>query len=402
MQTSMQTRAVRVFDTTLRDGEQAAGASMSVEDKVGIATRLDSLGVATIEAGYPAASSTDWAAVRKISETVQHARVCAFARSTRNDIDRAAEAVAPARRPGIQIVTPISDLHIEAKLRITHDDLLAMIRESVHHASELVEHVHWIGEDGSRSDFDFMAQCFAAALDGGAKTVVLADTVGYATPDDVGRRLGFLQETVAQLDGAELGIHCHDDLGLATVNSLAALDAGATEIQCTVNGLGERAGNAALEEIVMAIATRPDRYPFDTGVDTRLLTEVSRGVEAAAGISVAANKAIVGRNAFSHGSGIHQDGILKAEATYEIIDPGRVGAGRSLPIGRHSGRAGLRFHLKKIGVEVHDAALDVIFGRMKDALASRTHLTDAELKELAAACMDGDGGDLRKGSVGQS
>lgn len=374
---------VVVFDTTLRDGEQAVGAAMSSDQKLEIARQLERLKVDIIEAGFPTASGSDWDAVNLISREISDCRICAFARAVPGDIEQAAAAIEPARSGLIEVVTPISDIHLDHKLGISQETALETIGSAVRFARDRCAGVHWIAEDCSRTDHEFMCRAFEAAIEAGATTVAVADTVGYATPEDFANRITVLRENVPNMDKVTISAHCHDDLGLAVANSLAGLGAGAREVQCTINGLGERAGNASLEEIVMAITCRPDMYPYRLRVETSELVPTSRLVEHATGIAVSRNKAIVGRNAFAHGSGMHQDGILKSPQTYELIDPHSVGAdGRQLPITRHSGRAGIRARIIELGLQVDENEIGEVVERAKRKLADVSELSNEDLVEL--------------------
>jgi 2-isopropylmalate synthase len=381
--TDVTNNRVTIFDTTLRDGEQAVGAAMAMEDKLTIAIQLERLGVDIIEAGFPIASALDYGAVVRVSKEIKASEVCAFARMARRDIDIAAEALQFARSPRIEIVTPTSDLHIEHRLRMNREQVLDAIAESVGYARNKCAAVHWIAEDCSRSDSSFMIRAFDTAIRAGASTVAVADTVGYATPAEIHERIRLLHGQVSGIENVTISIHCHDDLGLATANSLAALAAGAREIQCTVNGIGERAGNASLEEIVMCIHSRRDVLPFQTRIDTTEIVPTSELIERSTGFLVPPNKAIVGKNAFAHGSGMHQAGVVRAPETYEFIEPTSVGrGGRELPITRHSGRAGVRQRLQELGESVSTEQAARILDMAKDRLGTTDQLSNDELREL--------------------
>ncbi len=375
---------IRILDTTLRDGDQAAGAAVRPQDKIELALQLERLKVDVIEAGFPAASEGELASVREIAAKIKDCVVSAFARGTRWDIECAGEAVAKARAPRIEVAVPVSDLHIERQLGKSRDDALEMTKESVRLARNLVADVQWIGVDSTRADRDYLARHMEAAIAAGASTVSIADTVGFITPPEMDSLVRHLVGTVEGMHKAVLSVHCHDDLGLATANTLVALLAGAREAQCTMNGLGERAGNAALEEIVMAMTVRRDRYPFLIGVDTRELAGSSRMVERVSGFNVSPNKAVVGSNAFSHGSGMHQDALLKAAETYQIIDPSLIGDfGQRIVIGPHSGRHGLKHKLLTLGCDLHGEHLDRAFDMVKDLAKGRKTLSDDELLAIA-------------------
>lgn len=376
---------IQIYDTTLRDGEQAPGAAMLPVPKLEIAAALEQLGVDTIEAGFPAASEEDARAVASIASHCRRVRIAAFARTKPEDIAAAGAALKSAAHSQITLVMPVSALHIKHKLRVGNAEALDMLIESVRAARNLCADVEVIAEDATRSDEAFLCQVARASIQAGAYAFTVADTVGYATPVDIRRYLETLKRDVPEIAGIALGIHCHDDLGLATANSLTGLEAGARLVHCTINGLGERAGNAALEEIAMALAVRVDRYPFTNRLDTSKLWSLSRLVSAATGFAVPPNKAIVGGNAFSHGAGMHQDGILKAIDTYEIISPEQVGApSRHLPITRHSGRKGLAARLQELGIHASDSELDELFVTVKNRLAAIPVLSDQELSALVS------------------
>lgn len=388
---------IRILDTTLRDGDQAAGAAIRPQDKIELALQLERLKVDVIEAGFPAASEVELASVREIAAGIRNCVVSAFARGTRWDIECAGEALAMARAPRIEVAVPVSDLHIERQLCKSREDALEMTRESVRLARKLVSDVQWIGVDATRADQDYLARHMEAAIVAGASTVSIADTVGFITPPEMDALVRHLIDTVEGLHKSVLSVHCHDDLGLATANTLTALLAGAREAQCTVNGLGERAGNAPLEEIVMAMTVRRDRYPFLLDVDTRELAETSHMVARMSGFDVSPNKAVVGSNAFSHGSGMHQDALLKAAETYQIIDPALVGdPGQRIVIGPHSGRHGLHHKLLTLGWKLEAEALDRAFGMVKELAKGRKILGDDELLAIARQCQD-QPGDSREG-----
>jgi 2-isopropylmalate synthase len=362
---------VKIFDTTLRDGEQSPGASMTLEEKLQVAQLLDEMGVDIIEAGFPIASVGDFEAVSEIAKVVQNAVVCGLARSGAADIERAYEAVRHARKRRIHTFIATSDLHMEHKLRMTRDQVLEKIASSVRLARSLVDDVQWSPEDATRTDRDFLCLAVETAIANGASTINIPDTVGYTMPDESAAIIRMLKERVPGIDGVTLSTHCHNDLGMAVANSLAAVQAGARQIECTINGLGERAGNAALEEVVMAMRVRHDLMPYDTGIDSRRIMQASRLVSAITGFPVQYNKAIVGKNAFAHESGIHQDGMLKHHGTYEIMRPEDIGLTKSsLVMGKHSGRHAFKEKLKELGIELGDNALEEAFVRFK-ALADR-------------------------------
>jgi 2-isopropylmalate synthase len=374
---------VRIFDTTLRDGEQSPGATMTSTEKMEVARALARMGVDVIEAGFPAASPDDLAAVRTIAEEVRGPVICGLARASRADIDRAWEAVRPAARPRIHTFLATSELHMKHKLRMTRAEVLARVGEMVAYARSLCDDVEFSPEDAGRSDRAFLHEVLGVAIRAGATTLNIPDTVGYTTPEEFGALIRGIRENVAGVDGVVLSVHCHDDLGLATANTLAGILAGARQAEVTVNGIGERAGNTSLEEIVMAIATRAATLGLRTGIDATQLVRASRLVSSVTGMPVQPNKAIVGANAFAHESGIHQDGMLKHEATYEIMRPESVGATQTrLVLGKHSGRAALSARLTELGYAFDDAALDRVFGRFKALADRRKSVTDADLEAL--------------------
>jgi 2-isopropylmalate synthase len=385
---------VRIFDTTLRDGEQSPGATMTSAEKLEVARALSRLGVDVIEAGFPAASPDDLAAVRAIAEKVgtrsidgrpsaEPPVVCGLARASRSDIDRAWEAVAPAACPRIHTFLATSELHMKHKLRMTRADVLARVEEMVGYARSLCADVEFSPEDAGRSDPEFLYEVLTRAVRAGATTLNIPDTVGYTTPEEFGALIRGIRAHVPGVEGVIISVHCHDDLGLATANTLAGLVAGARQAEVTINGIGERAGNTSLEEVVMALATRAARLGLRTNVDSTQLVRASRLVSTVTGMVVQPNKAIVGANAFAHESGIHQDGMLKHEATYEIIRPESVGATQTrLVLGKHSGRAALSARLTELGYTFDDAALDRVFGRFKALADRRKSVADADLHAL--------------------
>ncbi|MEE9290752.1 MAG: 2-isopropylmalate synthase [Alphaproteobacteria bacterium] len=374
---------VVIFDTTLRDGEQSPGASMTLEEKLRIAEVLDELGVDIVEAGFPVASNGDFEAVREIAATLRNATVCGLARAHDGDIDRAGEALQSARRKRIHTFISTSPLHMKYKLQMEPDEVHAAVISSVTRARNYTDDVEWSPEDGSRSEHDFLCRCVEAAIDAGATTINIPDTVGYAMPEEFGALITMLRNRVPNMDKALISVHCHNDLGLAVANSLAAVAAGARQVECTINGLGERAGNAALEEIVMGLKTRKDLLPYETGVDTTQIMRASRLVSAVTGFIVQPNKAIVGANAFAHEAGIHQHGMLQHAQTYEIMSPADVGLTKSkLVMGKHSGRHAFREKLKDLGLEVGEDALDDVFRRFKDLADKKKEIFDEDILAL--------------------
>jgi 2-isopropylmalate synthase len=374
---------VIIFDTTLRDGEQAPGASMNLDEKLKVASALEEMGVDVIEAGFPIASSGDFEAVREVAKRVKTSSVAGLARASRKDIDRAAEALQGAVRPRIHTFISTSPLHMKFKLQMTPDQVHQAIIDSVSHARNLVDDVEWSCEDGSRSEHDFLCRCIETAIKAGARTINIPDTVGYAVPEEFGALIRMIFERVPNIDKAIVSSHCHNDLGLAVANSLAAVANGARQVECTINGLGERAGNAAMEEIVMALRTRHDRMPYTTGIRTQSIMKASRLVSAITGFPVQPNKAIVGANAFAHESGIHQDGMLKHAGTYEIMTPESVGLTRStLVMGKHSGRHAFKTKLKELGFDLGDNALEDVFRRFKDLADKKKEIFDEDIVAL--------------------
>ncbi len=374
---------VLIFDTTLRDGEQCPGATMNFEEKLEVADCLDALGVDIIEAGFPIASDGDFEAVSAISKRVKKATVAGLARAIFADIDRAGEAVRHAKRGRIHTFVSTSPIHLAHQMRKTEAEVLEIITATVTRARNLVEDVEWSAMDATRTSIDYLCRCVEAAIKAGATTINLPDTVGYATPEEYAGMFRAVRERVVQSDKAIFSTHCHDDLGLAVANSIAAMAAGARQIECTINGIGERAGNAALEEVVMAMRTRRDLLPYDYGIDTTLLSRASKLVSAVTNFPVQYNKAIVGRNAFAHESGIHQDGILKYQQTYEIMTPESVGVSKSsLVMGKHSGRNAFRSKLKELGYELGENALEDAFLRFKGLADRKKQIYDEDIEAI--------------------
>ncbi|MBM3567833.1 MAG: 2-isopropylmalate synthase [Alphaproteobacteria bacterium] len=381
--TSQDQNRVKIFDTTLRDGEQCPGASMNLEEKLRVAEVLAQMGVDIIEAGFPIASNGDFEAVNLIAKQIKGPTICGLARSGRQDIDRAAEALKPAERKRIHVFIATSPLHMRVKLQMTPEQVLETVASSVAHARRFTDDVEWSCEDGTRSEFDFLCRCIEAALKSGARTINVPDTVGYAVPAEFGSLIRRLIERVPGLDQATVSTHCHNDLGLAVANSLAGVANGARQVECTVNGIGERAGNAALEEIVMALRVRHDVAPFATGVKSELITKASRLVSGITGMVVQPNKAIVGANAFAHEAGIHQDGVLKDAQTYEIMTPESIGLNKSkLVMGKHSGRHAFRKKLDELGLAVGDNAMNEAFRRFKDLADRKKDVYDEDIVAL--------------------
>jgi 2-isopropylmalate synthase len=379
----MGSRDVLIFDTTLRDGEQAPGNSLSPEEKLRLARQLDALKVDVIEAGFPAASEGDYRSVREIAAEVRRPVIAALARCHDRDIDLAGEALAPAERGRLHVFISTSDLHIREKLRLTRDDVLRLTGSAIRRARQFTDDVEFSAEDASRTDPDFLCRVVEVAIAEGAGTVNLPDTVGYATPGEYAAMFRSVREGVPASDRVVLSAHCHDDLGLAVANSLAALEAGAGQVECTVNGIGERAGNAALEEIVMAAQVRGQALGFRSGVDSREISRTSQLLSFLTGVFPQPNKAIVGRNAFAHEAGIHQHGMLQNGLTYEIIRPEMVGLPRStLVLGKHSGRHALERRYRELGYDLSEAQLAEVY-REFTALADRKReILDEDLLAL--------------------
>ena len=370
------TSRIQVFDTTLRDGEQAPGFSMTAAEKLRLAQQLDRLGVDIIEAGFPISSEGDFEAVRAIAAAVRRPIIAGLARAIPADIDRAWGALQHAARPRIHVFLATSDIHLEHKLRITREQCLEQVASSVAHARTYCDDVEFSAEDATRSDLEFLCAVAEAAVNAGATTINLPDTVGYALPGDIERMFATAVRRIGSR--AVLSAHCHNDLGLAVANSLAAVQAGARQVECTINGIGERAGNASLEEIVMALEVRSDALPHRTGIHTPTLVPTSNTLSAIVGVNVPPNKAIVGANAFAHEAGIHQDGMLKYELTYEIMRPETVGApGTRLVLGKHSGMRGLDARCRALGHRLRQPELERLYLKVT-ALADLTKTVDDE------------------------
>ena len=376
----MNTDRVIIFDTTLRDGEQSPGASMNREEKVRIAKLLEAMRVDVIEAGFAIASQGDFEAIKAVADVVKDSTVASLARAAKGDIQRAADAIKTANRGRIHTFISTSPLHMKYKLQMEPDAVYQAVIDSVSFARQFTDDVEWSAEDGSRTEHDFLCRCVEAAIEAGANTVNIPDTVGYTVPDEYNKLITMLFNRVPNIDTAVISVHCHNDLGLAVANSLAAVQAGARQIECTINGLGERAGNAALEEVVMALRTRKDHMPFETNIDATLITKASHMVSQITGFPVQPNKAIVGANAFAHESGIHQDGVLKHAETYEIMTPASVGLVKSnLVMGKHSGRHAFREKLRELGYELGDNAMNDAFKRFKDLADKKKDVYDEDI-----------------------
>jgi 2-isopropylmalate synthase len=378
---------IRIFDTTLRDGEQSPGCSMNLNEKLSLARQLEKLGVDVIEAGFPIASDGDFESVRAVAKAVTGAVICGLARTGEEDVARAAQALEGAAvPPRIHTFIATSDIHLEHKLRMSREQVLAEVERAVRQARGYVDDVEFSAEDATRSDRDYLVQIFSAALEAGASTLNVPDTVGYTTPDEYGDLIRYLIAKIPGSDKATFSVHCHNDLGLAVANSLAAVRAGARQIECTVNGIGERAGNTSMEEVVMAIRTRPDVCGgLDSGIESREIYPASRLLSSVTGVSVQPNKAIVGENAFAHEAGIHQDGVLKAAITYEIMTPESIGrASNELVLGKHSGRHAFADRLEELGFELEDEDFQRAFKRFKDLADAKKVIYNEDLEAIVA------------------
>ncbi|MDR3471555.1 MAG: 2-isopropylmalate synthase [Devosia sp.] len=374
---------VYIFDTTLRDGEQSPGATMTLEEKLQIAEILDDMGVDIIEAGFPIASNGDFEAVSEVARRSKNAVIAGLARAIPADIDRAGQAVRHARRGRIHTFVSTSPIHLAHQMRKTQEEVLEIITATVTQARNLIDNVEWSAMDATRTPIDYLCRCVELAIRAGATTINIPDTVGYAVPEEHYELFKTLIEKVPGADEVIFSTHCHNDLGMAVANSLAGVRGGARQVECTINGLGERAGNAALEEVVMALKTRGDAMPYFTNIDSTQLSRASKIVSAASNFPVQFNKAIVGKNAFAHESGIHQDGMLKNAETYEIMTPASVGIKETtLVMGKHSGRAAFKDKLKELGYELGDNAFQEAFVRFKDLADRKKHIYDADIVAL--------------------
>ena len=376
---------VLIFDTTLRDGEQSPGASLNVQEKVDIAHQLARLGVDIIEAGFPITSKGDFEAVQRIAREVEGVTVCGLARALPADVDRAAEAVSDAENGRIHVFVSSSDIHLTHQIRKSREDVLKMAGEMVRRAKSYVSDVEFSPMDATRSDVDYLCEMLAIAIDAGATTINIPDTVGYTVPDEYAKLMTSILKQVPGAEDTVISVHCHDDLGMAVANSLAAVRAGARQIECTMNGIGERAGNCSLEEVVMALRTRADVFGIDTRVNSNEIFKTSRMVSSYTGMLVQANKAIVGANAFAHESGIHQDGVIKERATFEIIDATSVGlSDNRLVLGKLSGRRAFRQRLEELGYHLSEKDLNQAFERFKDLADKKKDVSDRDIEALVA------------------
>ena len=374
-----------VFDTTLRDGEQSPGFSMNTAEKIHLASQLENLKIDVLEAGFPSSSEGDFEAVQMIAQKVRTVQVAALARTSKLDIDAAWGSVKGAANPRIHVFIATSDIHLEHKLKMSRDQVINQAVDAVKYAAQFTNNVEFSAEDGSRSDRDFLCKVFEAAISAGATTVNLPDTVGYAIPAEFADLVAYVKGHTPNIGKAILSVHCHNDLGLATANTLASINAGARQVEVTVNGIGERAGNTSLEEVIMALHTRRNYLPYYTEIDTREIYPSSHLLAMITGIPVQPNKAIVGANAFAHEAGIHQDGVLKNKTTYEIIEPATVGLETNrLIMGKHSGRHAFRDRLRKLGYELSEGDTDRLFTKFKDLADKRKEIVDEDLEVLVA------------------
>ncbi len=376
-------RQVKIFDTTLRDGEQSPGCSMNLSEKIILARQLDKLGVDIIEAGFAIASPMDFKSVQAIANSVTNCVVASLARANKMDIDSAWEAVKSAKKPRIHLFIATSDVHMKYKLRMTREQVLETITEMTAYAKSKCADIEFSAEDASRSDRAFLAQAFTNAIAAGATTINVPDTVGYSTPQEMGELISYLREHVEGIEGVDISVHCHNDLGMGVANSLACVKAGATQVECTINGIGERAGNASLEEIVMALRTRKDFYDADTKIETRQIYKSSKLLSNIIGVPISPTKPIVGANAFAHEAGIHQHGVITNVQTYEIMNPDEIGVPhRALVLGKHSGKHALRERLEAMGYEINDEELEDIFTRFKKLADQKKTITSSDLEAL--------------------
>ncbi len=379
----MSDNRIYVFDTTLRDGEQSPGVTLNTQEKVEIARQLQRLGVDIIEAGFPIASKGDFEAVKTIAENVKGVSICGLSRAAFADIDRAWEAVKYSDQPRIHTFIATSDIHLQHKLRMTRPQVLEAAVAAVTHAKKYTSDVEFSAEDAFRSELDYLCQVLEAAINAGATTVNIPDTVGYATPEEFGAFIKAIGEKVPNISKARISVHCHNDLGLAVANSLEAVANGATQVECTINGIGERAGNASLEEMVMALYTRKALFDKITGINTKEIYRTSRMVANLTGMKVQANKAVVGKNAFAHESGIHQDGVLKERSTYEIMNPELIGLNiNNIVLGKHSGRHAIKDRLEELGYLLDETELNKAFEKFKSLADKKKEVTDEDLIAL--------------------
>lgn len=381
-------RRIQIFDTTLRDGEQSPGCSMNIKEKIDMARQLEYLGVDVIEAGFAAASQGDFNAVRAVAKELQKTRVASLSRALAKDIDSSWEAIRYAKYPRIHVFIATSDIHMEYKLKKTREEVLEQTSEMVRYAKKFCEDVEFSAEDATRSDPAFLAKVCETALEAGATVLNIPDTVGYTTPEELAKLIGYLKEHVKGIHKAQIATHCHDDLGMAVANSLAAIRAGADQVECTVNGIGERAGNAALEEIVMNLKTRADYYDVDCGIDTTQIYKTSRLLSSITGVKVQPNKAIIGENAFAHESGIHQHGVLANKATYEIMSPESIGLSKNkMVLGKHSGRHAFNERVHDLGYNVDFDISNTLFKSFKDLADKKKTVSDRDIEALVRSIL---------------
>jgi 2-isopropylmalate synthase len=376
---------VYIFDTTLRDGEQSPGASMNAAEKVRLARQLEKLGVDAIEAGFPAASPGDFEAVKLIAGEIRNSQVTALARASKGDIDQGWGAIKEAAHPRIHTFIATSDIHLKHKLRMSRDEVIKAAVDAVRYAKTFTDNVEFSSEDGSRSDRDFLCRIFEAVIEAGATTVNLPDTVGYAMPDEFGELISYVRQHTPNIEKAVMSVHCHNDLGLATANTIAGLKAGARQAEVTINGIGERAGNTSLEEIVMSLYTRKELMQLTTNIETKAIYPTSRLVSMMTGMVVQPNKAVVGANAFAHEAGIHQDGVLKNKMTYEIMEPETIGLDSNrLVLGKHSGRHAFKNRLMEMGYDLSSDDLNHLFEKFKELADKRKEILDEDIEALVA------------------
>lgn len=382
-------RKIKIFDTTLRDGEQSPGCTMNLAEKLEMAAELDKLGVDVIEAGFAICSDDDFNAIREVSKVVENAKLASLARCNKKDIDRAYEALADAKHPMLHTFIATSDIHLKHKLEMTREQVLETIKESVSYAKTKFEFIEFSAEDASRSDREFLAKAYSAAIENGATTINVPDTVGYTTPLEMAELIKYLKENVKGIENVDISVHCHDDLGLGTANSLSAVLAGATQVECTINGIGERAGNASLEEIVMGIKTRKDFYNAYTDINTKRIYKISKLLSTISGMAVAPNKAIVGANAFAHEAGIHQHGVLKERSTYEIMNVEDIGIPQNkMVLGKHSGKHAFKDRIESLGYDIDDKSLEDKFIEFKALADKKKIVTDSDIEALLIGSND--------------
>ena len=376
-------RKIKIFDTTLRDGEQSPGCTMNLNEKLEMASELDKLGVDVIEGGFAICSDDDFKAIKEISKVVKNSKLASLSRCNKKDIDRAYESLAEAKHPMLHIFIATSDIHLKHKLEMTREQVLKAIKDSVSYAKKKFDFIEFSAEDASRSDREFLAKAYSIAIENGATTINVPDTVGYSTPIEMADLVKYLKENVKGIDKVDISVHCHDDLGLGTANSLSAILAGATQVECTINGIGERAGNASLEEIVMGIKTRKDFYNAYTNINTKRIYKISKLLSTISGMVVAPNKAIVGSNAFAHEAGIHQHGVLKERSTYEIMNVEDIGIPQNkMVLGKHSGKHAFKDRVKSLGYDIDKKTLEEAFISFKNLADKKKIVTDSDIEAL--------------------